>query len=149
MDLDASEAVRQLEYRYFRTLDLERWDEFADTLAVDVAGRYGTHALDEPITLDGRDAVTEFMREHLGPTVVTVHIANHPEITVDGETAAGSLAFEDTMLETHTGCGFAARATTPTPIGSTTTGNGASPRPAISASTNPYARSPIPRVSSC
>ncbi|AFU01478.1 nuclear transport factor 2 family protein [Nocardia brasiliensis] len=103
MDLDAIEAVRQLKYRYFRTLDLKQWDEFADTLTVDVAGRYGTHALGEPLVLDGRAAVTEFMRENLGPTVVTVHIANHPEITVDGETAVGSWAFEDTVLETKYG----------------------------------------------
>ncbi|WP_328399990.1 MULTISPECIES: nuclear transport factor 2 family protein [unclassified Nocardia] len=103
MDLAAIEAIRQLKYRYFRTLDLKRWDEFADTLTVDVAGRYGTHALGEPLTLDGRDAVTAFMRENLGPAVVTTHIANHPEITVTDETATGSWAFEDTVIATEYG----------------------------------------------
>ncbi|MEU7143810.1 nuclear transport factor 2 family protein [Nocardia sp. NPDC046473] len=103
MDLAAIEAVRQLKYRYFRTLDLKRWDEFADTLAEDAAGRYGTHALGEPLTLDGRAAITAFMRENLGPTVVTVHIASHPEIVVDGETATGSWGFEDTVIATEYG----------------------------------------------
>jgi hypothetical protein len=103
MDLAAIEAIRQLEYRYFRTLDLKHWDEFADTLAVDAAGRYGTHALGEPLTLDGRDAITAFMRENLGSSVVTAHVANHPEITVDGETATGSWAFEDTVIATEYG----------------------------------------------
>ncbi|WP_406275035.1 nuclear transport factor 2 family protein [Nocardia sp. NBC_00881] len=98
MDLDAMEAVRQLKYRYFRTLDLKRWDEFGDTLTIDATGRYGTHALGEPLNLDGRDAITAFMRENLGPSVVTVHIANHPEISVDGETAKGTWAFEDTVI---------------------------------------------------
>ncbi|WP_107656338.1 nuclear transport factor 2 family protein [Nocardia suismassiliense] len=101
MDLAAIEAVRQLKYRYFRTLDLKQWDAFGDTLAVDAAGRYGTHALGEPLTLDGRDAITAFMRENLGPAVVTVHIANHPEITVHGDTATGSWAFEDTVIATE------------------------------------------------
>lgn len=103
MDLDAIEAVRQLKYRYFRTLDLKAWDEFADTLAVDARGRYGTHAMGEPLHLDGRDAITAFMRENLGPTLVTVHIANHPEIRVEGDTATGSWAFEDTVLATEYG----------------------------------------------
>ncbi|MGW4328117.1 nuclear transport factor 2 family protein [Nocardia sp. NPDC004573] len=103
MDLDAIEAVRQLKYRYFRTLDLKEWDEFADTLAVDARGRYGTHAMGEPLRLDGREAITAFMRENLGPTLVTVHIANHPEIRVEGDTATGSWAFEDTVIATAYG----------------------------------------------
>ncbi|MBF6469217.1 nuclear transport factor 2 family protein [Nocardia beijingensis] len=103
MDLDAIEAVRQLKYRYFRTLDLKEWDEFADTLAVDARGRYGTHAMGEPLHLDGREAITAFMRENLGPTLVTVHIANHPEIRVEGDTGTGSWAFEDTVIATAYG----------------------------------------------
>lgn len=103
MDLDAIEAVRQLKYRYFRSLDLKDWDDFADTLAVDAEGRYGTHAMGEPLHLDGRDAITAFMRENLGPSIVSVHIANHPEISVDGATATGSWAFEDTVIATEYG----------------------------------------------
>ncbi|MFE7744534.1 nuclear transport factor 2 family protein [Nocardia sp. NPDC057455] len=101
MDLDAIEAVRQLKYRYFRSLDLKDWDEFADTLTVDAQGRYGTHAMGEPLHLDGRDAITAFMRENLGPSIVSVHIANHPEISVDGAAATGSWAFEDTVIATE------------------------------------------------
>ncbi|MFR9753538.1 nuclear transport factor 2 family protein [Nocardia sp. 004] len=103
MDLDAIEAIRQLKYRYFRTLDLKQWDEFADTLTVDAIGRYGTHAVGEPLHLDGRAAITAFMRENLGPSIVTVHIADHPEIRVDGEKATGSWAFEDTVIATEHG----------------------------------------------
>ncbi|MBF6210331.1 nuclear transport factor 2 family protein [Nocardia puris] len=103
MDLAAVEAIRQLKYRYFRTLDLKAWTEFADTLTEDAIGRYGTRALGEPLVLDGRAAITAFLRENLGPDVITVHIANHPEITVDGDTATGSWAFEDTVLATAYG----------------------------------------------
>ncbi|WP_194818295.1 nuclear transport factor 2 family protein [Nocardia sp. XZ_19_385] len=103
MDLAALEAVRQLKYRYFRTLDLKQWDEFADTLAVDAEGRYGTHALGKALVFDGRDAITDFMRQNLGPTVNTTHVANHPEIDIDGETATGSWLFEDTVIATEYG----------------------------------------------
>ncbi|MEV0247845.1 nuclear transport factor 2 family protein [Nocardia sp. NPDC050712] len=103
MDLAALEAIRRLKYRYFRTLDLKLWDEFADTLAVDAEGRYGTHALGKALVLDGRAAITDFMRQNLGPSVVTTHVATQPEIDVEGDTATGSWLFEDTVIATEYG----------------------------------------------
>ncbi|MEU4312962.1 nuclear transport factor 2 family protein [Nocardia sp. NPDC024068] len=103
MDLQALELLRGLKYRYFRTLDLKQWSDFADTLDPEIEARYGTHAMGRELTLDGRDAVVDFMRENMGPGVVTTHVANHPEITVDGDTATGSWLFEDTVLATDFG----------------------------------------------
>ncbi|TJZ76811.1 nuclear transport factor 2 family protein [Rhodococcus oryzae] len=97
-DLSSLEDLRQLKYRYFRALDLKRWDEFADTLAEGIVAHYGTHALAEPLVFHGRDAVAGFMRDALGPAITTVHIANHPEISVDGSDASGSWNFEDTVI---------------------------------------------------
>ena len=37
-------------------------------------------------------------RTNLGPGVVTMHVANHPEIEVDGDSATGTWAFEDTVI---------------------------------------------------
>jgi hypothetical protein len=98
MDLTAIEEIRQLKYRYFRTLDLKLWDEFGDCLAEDVSARYGTQAMDKPLHYDNRADVVAFMSENLGHGIVTIHIANHPEIDVDGDTASGSWAFEDTVI---------------------------------------------------
>ncbi|MEV0548863.1 nuclear transport factor 2 family protein [Nocardia salmonicida] len=98
MDLVAIEEIKRLKHRYFRTLDLKLWDEFADCLADDVSARYGTQAMGEPLHYDNRADVVAFMEQNLGPGVVTIHIANHPEIEVDGDTAKGSWAFEDTVL---------------------------------------------------
>ena len=98
MDLIAIEEIRQLKYRYFRTLDLKLWDEFGDCLAEDVVARYGTQAMDKPLHYDNRADVVEFMSGNLGPGIVTIHIASHPEITVDGDTATGSWGFEDTVI---------------------------------------------------
>ena len=100
MDLIAVEEIKRLKHRYFRSLDLKDWTTFGDCLTEDVRARYGTVAMPEPVHYDSRDGVVGFMTANLGANVVTVHIANHPEIDVDGETATGSWAFEDTVIAT-------------------------------------------------
>jgi hypothetical protein len=98
MDLVAIEEIKRLKYRYFRTLDLKMWEGFGDCLTEDVVARYGTQAMDKPVHYDSRKDVVAFMSENLGPGIITIHIANHPEIDVDGDTATGSWAFEDTVI---------------------------------------------------
>lgn len=98
MDLVAIEQIKQLKYRYFRALDLKTWDVFGDCLATDVDARYGTKAMGKPLDFTTREQVVEYMQANLGESIVTIHIANHPEITVDGDTASGSWAFEDTVI---------------------------------------------------
>lgn len=98
MDLVAIEEIKRLKYRYFRTLDLKLWEEFGDCLTEDVSARYGTQAMAEPLHYDNRADVVEFMTSNLGPGIITIHVANHPEIDVDGNTATGSWAFEDTVI---------------------------------------------------
>ena len=100
MDLEALEEIKRLKYRYFRSLDLKEWDTFGDCLADDVRARYGTQAMGEPLRYEDREAVVEFMSANLGPGVITVHVAQHPEIEieVDGDAATGSWGFEDTVI---------------------------------------------------
>ncbi|TYL49881.1 nuclear transport factor 2 family protein [Nocardioides sp. BGMRC 2183] len=98
MDLEAIESIKRLKYRYFRTLDTKKWDEFGDCLATDIRARYGTKAMGEPLHFDSRDAVVASMKENLSNGTITVHVAQHPEIDVDGDRATGSWAFEDTVI---------------------------------------------------
>ena len=98
MDLASVEEIKRLKHRYFRTLDLKDWDTFGDCLATDVRASYGTQAMGEPLKYDNRESVVEFMSKNLGPSVITMHVANHPEIEVDGDSASGSWAFEDTVI---------------------------------------------------
>lgn len=98
MDISTVEEIKRLKYRYFRTLDLKLWDGFGDCLTEDVRARYGTQAMSEPLHFDSRADVVDYMSKNLGPEVITIHIANHPEIDVDGATATGSWAFEDTVI---------------------------------------------------
>jgi hypothetical protein len=96
VELETLEELRRLKYRYLRSLDLKQWDEFADTLAADVHASYGTR-----LTFDGRDAVVEYMRESLPPSIITVHQCHHPELVVDGDTARGTWYLEDKVIVTE------------------------------------------------
>ncbi|SUA79455.1 Bile acid 7-alpha dehydratase [Nocardia otitidiscaviarum] len=98
MDLEAVESIRSLKYRYLRSLDLKQWDEFADTFTPDATGDYGSPSGGMPLRFTGRDAIVDYMRSALSANIITVHVATHPEIEVDGETATGSWCLEDTVI---------------------------------------------------
>ena len=55
----------------------------------------------KPLKLAGRDEIVGFLRDKLGPDMITVHRAGQPEITVDGDTAQGTWSFEDTVIATQ------------------------------------------------
>ena len=94
MAVDAADEIRQLKYRYFRTLDLKRWTEFADCFVADATGDYAG------LVFDDRDALVAFMAENMGPGLISLHQAHHPEIAVDddGETATGVWYLEDKVI---------------------------------------------------
>ncbi|MBB5896522.1 nuclear transport factor 2 family protein [Kutzneria kofuensis] len=100
-DLIALEEIRRLKYRYLRSLDLKRWDEFAQTLAVDATADYGTPVYGERLRLAGRDEIVAFMSRRLGPDVITVHLAGQPEIDIDGDEATGTWGMQDTVIATE------------------------------------------------
>jgi hypothetical protein len=87
------EAIRQLKYRYFRTLDCKDWDALAETLAEDATTSYdsGRYAY------TGRAAILEFLRGALGSKrMISMHHGHHPEIELTGEgTARGTWYLED------------------------------------------------------
>ncbi|NMN96635.1 nuclear transport factor 2 family protein [Antrihabitans stalactiti] len=93
MDLAAIAAISRLKYRYLRTLDTKSWDEFADTLIPEATSTYGVD-----LQFESRDALVDFMRNTLGPHVITEHRCDHPEIEVDGKTATGIWYLQDTVL---------------------------------------------------
>jgi hypothetical protein len=99
-DLVALEEIRRLKHRYLRSLDLKRWEEFALTLAADATADYGTPVYGERLALAGRDEIVAFMSRRLGPEVITVHLAGQPEIDIDGDTATGTWAMQDTVIAT-------------------------------------------------
>ena len=100
-DLATIEEIRQVKYRYLRCVDLKLWDELAGVFTPDATVDYGTQVYGKPLKLDGRDAIVGFLRKNLGPSMITVHRAGQPEITVDRDTAHGTWSFEDTVIATQ------------------------------------------------
>lgn len=98
MDLQTVEDIRVLKYRYFRTLDLKLWDEFAQTLCEDVVGDYGSPSGGQPLHFEGRTALVDHMRTALSGQIATQHVASHPEIEVSGDEASGSWAMQDIVI---------------------------------------------------
>jgi hypothetical protein len=93
---DDVERIKQLKYRYFRTLDLKRWEEFADCFVPEATGDYAG------LVFDDRASLVAFMAENMGPGLISLHQAHHPEITVDGTdvgaTATGTWYLEDKVI---------------------------------------------------
>ncbi len=86
------EAIRQLKYRYYRLLDLKRWEDLAATFTEDASFDYGDLSFATPAE------ATAYFREHLGPRMITMHHGHHPEICVTGDEATGVWALEDKVL---------------------------------------------------
>ena len=101
MDLAALEEIRRVKYRYLRCVDLKLWDEIAEVFTTGATADYGTRALGAPVRLSGREEIVKFLRDSLGPGIITVHFASQPEIDVDGATASGTWSFEDTVIATE------------------------------------------------
>ena len=100
MDLVALEEIRQVKYRYLRCVDLKLWDDLAEVFTPDATVDYGTMVYGQPLKLAGRDEIVAFLRDKLGPDMITVHSAGQPEITIDGGEATGTWSFEDTVIAT-------------------------------------------------
>jgi SnoaL-like protein len=98
MDLVALEEIKRLKHRYLRCVDTKDWDGLADVLTADAVADYGTPTYGKPLKLVGRDAIVGFMRENLGPGLITTHYATQPEIDIDGDEATGTWAFQDTVI---------------------------------------------------
>jgi hypothetical protein len=92
------EAIRRLKHQYLRSMDLKRWADFADTLTVDATSSYGSKLGGRPLTFDGRDEIVAFVKNALGPGLISVHSCAHHAIDVDGDEATGSWALQDIVL---------------------------------------------------
>lgn len=94
-DLVELEAIKRLKYRYIRTLDQKRWDELAECLTPDATAAYGGGAY----SFDSREEILQFLRDSLGPTMITMHQVHQPELELTSATTAnGTWALEDRVI---------------------------------------------------
>jgi hypothetical protein len=100
MDLVALEEIRQVKYRYLRCVDLKLWTEMTEVFTPGATADYGSPATGHPLKFGSRDEIIAFLRDSLGPDIITLHAAGQPEIDIDGAVASGTWRFEDTVIAT-------------------------------------------------
>ncbi|MGI5223112.1 nuclear transport factor 2 family protein [Nocardia sp. CA-290969] len=85
--------IHRLKYRYVRALDTKLWEDFAETMTPEATATYS-----EYLQFESREAFLTFMRNTLGPHVITEHRVDHPEVDVHGDRASGVWYLSDTVL---------------------------------------------------
>lgn len=91
------ENLKRVKYRYLRAMDTKHWDDFADTLTVDVVGDFGS-SMGQRHHFTDRDSLVEYMRTAMPANVITEHRVTHPEITIDGDQASGIWYLQDRVI---------------------------------------------------
>ena len=95
--LEDIEAIKGLKYKYWRCLDLKRWDELAECFAPDARVAYG----EGQYSFQGIEAIMKFLTESLGVErgSISLHHGHHPEIELTSEsTAKATWALDNYMF---------------------------------------------------
>lgn len=90
--MDDVAAIMRLKARYFRCLDTKDWATFAGCFLPEATGAYGG------LEFADREALVGFMRKNMGPDLISLHQAHHPEIDVEGDTATGIWYLQDKVI---------------------------------------------------
>ena len=100
LELRAIEEIKALKYKYLRCLDTKDWEGIAEVFTPDATAAYSGGAY----SATGRDEIVGFLVRNMGSeTFHSSHRCTHPEITVDGETASGTWALDDTVIDATLG----------------------------------------------
>ena len=95
-DLGEIEAIKRLKYKYFRTLDLKKWDEMAECFTEDAKTSYSAGKY----SFEGRDTIMGFLKQGLGTDRISMHQGHHPEIELTSDTTAtGRWALQDYVID--------------------------------------------------
>ena len=99
--LEEIEAIKQLKYKYLRSLDQKLWDEMAECFVEDATSSYSGGKF----AFSSRKEVLDFFRKSMGgANVLSSHRVHHPEIELTSDTTAtGIWALEDTYIDAKAG----------------------------------------------
>ena len=90
--MDDVEQIKQLKYRYLRTLDTKQWVEFEDCFLPDATADYAG------LVFGDRAELVGYLRENMGEGLLSMHQVHHPEISVEGDAAIGTWYLQDRVL---------------------------------------------------
>jgi len=94
------EQIKALKYAYLRCLDTKDWEGIAEVFTADATAAYSGGAY----CAEGRDAIVDFLVRNMGSeTFHSSHRCTHPEIKVTDDTATGTWALDDTVIDTTLG----------------------------------------------
>ncbi|MBL7119427.1 MAG: nuclear transport factor 2 family protein [Dehalococcoidia bacterium] len=82
--LEDIEAIKALKHKYFRCLDSKLWNEMAECFTEDATTSYSGGKY----SFQGVDAIMQFLKEGLVPTMISMHHGHHPEIELTSDTTA-------------------------------------------------------------
>ena len=89
------EAIKALKSRYFRALDTKDWDALEKTLHPDIETAYSNGKL----VFHGPKEVTNYFKESMPTTEITLHQGHNPEITIESDTTAtGKWYLQDILI---------------------------------------------------
>ena len=101
--LEDIEAIKRLKYKYFRCLDSKLWDDLAECFTEDATTSYSSGKY----SFQGREAIMQFLREGLGPMMISMHHGHHPDIEITNDTTARCIwALEDYVIITQANMGL-------------------------------------------
>lgn len=94
------EAVKAVKFAYLRCLDTKDWDGIRDVFTPDATAAYSGGAY----SAEGREEIVAFLERNMGSeTFHSSHRVSHPEITIDGDSATGTWALDDTVIDVQLG----------------------------------------------
>ncbi len=92
------EEIKGLKCRYFCALDTKNWDALEATLSPNVSTAYSNGKL----AFHGPKEVTDYFKEQMPATVITLHQGHDPEIVIDSDTeATGTWYLQDLLIFTE------------------------------------------------
>jgi ketosteroid isomerase-like protein len=92
------EAIKELRYRYGRSIDSRSWDEFLDLFTDDATCNYVGLG-----SFTGHEELRELAEDYIESNYeYTCHLFHHPILEVDGDEATGSWLLE-ALLAHHDG----------------------------------------------
>lgn len=86
------EEIRSLKHAYFRCVDTKDWDGVTDCFVPEATAAYPQQEC------ASRDEIIAFLSTNMTSGLVSMHHGHHPEISVEGDDAAGRWYLHDKVF---------------------------------------------------
>ena len=78
------QAIKELKSKYFRALDTKNWDELETTMTPNISTAYSNGKL----VFHGPKEITNYFKESMPDTEITLHQGHNPVIWFESDTVA-------------------------------------------------------------